>query len=95
MERRPGGVYLSQALIEGDNQVAEVVRRRPRLLPGRIPHLEGVQPMRRGRPKDSGYSILLGLVEAQLDTHLGPGVAVHRQMDAAELPLVGYVGEHT
>ena len=59
-----------------------------------IAHLEGEQPVRRDRAEDAGDPILLGLVEAQLHPDRGPGMPVDGQMGAAELPLVGQVGEH-
>ena len=50
--------------------------------------------MRRDRAEDPGDPVLLGLVEPQLDADLGARMPVDREVRAAQLPLVGQVGEH-
>ena len=94
MQRRACWVHLPGALIERDDEVVEVVLRWAQFLPRQVAHLEGEQPVRRDRAEDAGDAILLSLVEPQLDTDLGPRMAVDREVGAAQLPVVGEVGEH-
>ena len=94
MERRPGGIHLSRALVEADHEVVEVVGRRSDLLARQVAYLEGEQAVRRDRSEDSRDPVLLGLIEPEFDADLRSRMSVHGEVRAAEALLVRQVRQH-
>ena len=94
VECRPCWVHLSGALIEGHDEVMQLVLRRREFLPWKVADFEREEPMRGDRTEHTGDPVLFGLIQPQLDADLSSRMPVDREVCSAQLPLLGQVGEH-